>query len=101
MLAEVTTFYLGEASAGACSAAARRARLFATESWNVINPAEVEDIVALCETTALYRGAASRRQTWSLPRRFWTWQWRASWSASSQRGYRMPIPARNSWLGVG
>ena len=37
------------------SAGARRATFCERILENVINPAEVEDIVALCETTALYR----------------------------------------------
>ena len=56
MLAEVATYYLKEA----------KRRGFVLQDLDdqaycdrilesVINPAEVEDIVALCETTALYR----------------------------------------------
>jgi hypothetical protein len=56
MLREVVTFYLNEARGRGfvlqgLDEAAFRERILD----NVINPAEVEDIVALCETTALYR----------------------------------------------
>lgn len=56
MLADVATFYLNEAKGRGfilqgLSEHAFRERILES----VINPAEVEDIVALCETTALYR----------------------------------------------
>jgi hypothetical protein len=56
MLSEVTTFYLGEARRRGFILQGLDAHLFCERILeNVINPAEVEDIVALCETTALYR----------------------------------------------
>ena len=56
MLREVVTYYLSEAKRRGfvlqgMDEAAFRERILE----NVINPAEVEDIVALCETAALYR----------------------------------------------
>jgi energy-coupling factor transporter ATP-binding protein EcfA2 len=56
MLAEVTTFYLKEAKRRGFVLQGINEQIFCERILeNVINPAEVEDIVALCETTALYR----------------------------------------------
>jgi hypothetical protein len=56
MLAEVTTFYLKEAKRRGFVLQGLDEKIFCERILeNVINPAEVEDIVALCETTALYR----------------------------------------------
>jgi hypothetical protein len=56
MLAQVTTFYLGEAKRRGFVLQGLDEPTFRERILeNVINPAEVEDIVALCETTALYR----------------------------------------------
>jgi len=56
MLAQVTTFYLGEAKRRGVVFQGLDEPTFRERILeNVINPAEVEDIVALCETTALYR----------------------------------------------
>jgi hypothetical protein len=56
MLADVTTFYLTEAKRRGFLLEGIDERSFCERILeNVINPAEVEDIVALCETTALYR----------------------------------------------
>jgi hypothetical protein len=56
MLSEVTTFYLNEAKRRGFLLEGIDEPSFCERILeNVINPAEVEDIVALCETTALYR----------------------------------------------
>ena len=56
MLAQVTTFYLSEAKRRGFVLQGLDEHVFCERILeNVINPAEVEDIVALCETTALYR----------------------------------------------
>ncbi len=56
MLADVTTFYLSEAKRRGFVLQGLDEHSFCERILeNVINPAEVEDIVALCETTALYR----------------------------------------------
>jgi hypothetical protein len=56
MLADVTTFYLNEAKRRGFLLEGIDEPSFCERILeNVINPAEVEDIVALCETTALYR----------------------------------------------
>ena len=56
MLAEVTNFYLAEAKRRGFVLQGLDEQAFCERILeNVINPAEVEDIVALCETTALYR----------------------------------------------
>lgn len=56
MLGEVTRFYLGEAKRrGFVLHGLNEQRFCERILESVINPAEVEDIVALCETTALYR----------------------------------------------
>jgi hypothetical protein len=56
MLAQVTTFYLSEAKRRGFVLLGLDEQVFCERILeNVINPAEVEDIVALCETTALYR----------------------------------------------
>jgi hypothetical protein len=56
MLAEVAAYYLGEAKRRGFVLQGLDEQAFCERILeNVINPAEVEDIVALCETTALYR----------------------------------------------
>ena len=56
MLAEVATFYLTEAKRRSFVLQGLDDQTFCERILeSVINPAEVEDIVALCETTALYR----------------------------------------------
>jgi hypothetical protein len=56
MLADVATFYLGEAKRRGFVLEGLDEESFCRRILqSVINPAEVEDIVALCETTALYR----------------------------------------------
>src|SRR6202142_4361760 len=56
MLAEVATFYLTEAKRRGFILQGLDEQTFCERILeSVINPAEVEDIVALCETTALYR----------------------------------------------
>jgi hypothetical protein len=56
MLAEVATFYLNEAKRRGFTLQGMDEESFCGRILeSVINPAEVEDIVALCETTALYR----------------------------------------------
>jgi hypothetical protein len=56
MLAEVASFYLGEAKRRGFILQGLDEQYFCQRILDsVINPAEVEDIVALCETTALYR----------------------------------------------
>jgi hypothetical protein len=56
MLAEVATFYLNEAKLRGFVLQGMTEKSFCGRILeSVINPAEVEDIVALCETTALYR----------------------------------------------
>jgi hypothetical protein len=56
MLAEVAAYYLGEAKRRGFVLQGLDERIFCERILeSVINPAEVEDIVALCETTALYR----------------------------------------------
>jgi hypothetical protein len=56
MLAEVANFYLGEAKRRGFVLHGFDEQIFCERILeSVINPAEVEDIVALCETTALYR----------------------------------------------
>jgi hypothetical protein len=56
MLAEVTSFYLSEAKRRGFILHGLDEHSFCERILeSVINPAEVEDIVALCETTALYR----------------------------------------------
>jgi hypothetical protein len=56
MLAEVTSFYLSEAKRRGFILHGLDENSFCERILeSVINPAEVEDIVALCETTALYR----------------------------------------------
>src|SRR6201992_3959433 len=56
MLAEVAAYYLSEAKRRGFILQGLTERAFCDRILeNVINPAEVEDIVALCETTALYR----------------------------------------------
>jgi hypothetical protein len=56
MLAEVAVFYLGEAKRRGFQLQGLDEQSFCQRILeNVINPAEVEDIVALCETTAIYR----------------------------------------------
>jgi hypothetical protein len=56
MLAEVASFYLGEAQRRGFVLHGFDEQIFCERILeSVINPAEVEDIVALCETTALYR----------------------------------------------
>ena len=51
--------------------------LSATHPGNAINPAEVEDIVALCETTALYRKRSKQTTDLSSPPKFWNGRWPA------------------------
>jgi energy-coupling factor transporter ATP-binding protein EcfA2 len=56
MLAEVATYYLNEAKRHGFVLQGFDEQAFCDRILeSVINPAEVEDIVALCETTALYR----------------------------------------------
>jgi energy-coupling factor transporter ATP-binding protein EcfA2 len=56
MLADVATYYLNEAKRRGFVLQGMDERQFCDRILeSVINPAEVEDIVALCETTALYR----------------------------------------------
>jgi hypothetical protein len=56
MLTDVVTYYLQEAKRRGFVLQGMDEREFCDRILeNVINPAEVEDIVALCETTALYR----------------------------------------------
>jgi hypothetical protein len=56
MLQEVATYYLNEAQRRGFVLQGMDERNFCDRILeSVINPAEVEDIVALCETTALYR----------------------------------------------
>jgi hypothetical protein len=56
MLAEVAAYYLGEAKRRGFVLQGLNEQAFCERILeSVINPAEVEDIVALCETTALYR----------------------------------------------
>ena len=56
MLADVATYYLDEAKKRGFVLHEMTEQIFCDRILeNVINPAEVEDIVALCETTALYR----------------------------------------------
>ena len=56
MLAEVATYYLNEAKRHGFVLQGLDEQAFCDRILeSVINPAEVEDIVALCETTALYR----------------------------------------------
>jgi len=56
MLAEVATYYLNEAKRRGFVLQGLDEHAFCERILDsVINPAEVEDIVALCETTALYR----------------------------------------------
>jgi hypothetical protein len=56
MLADVATFYLNEAKRRGFVLQGLSEPAFCERILDsVINPAEVEDIVALCETTALYR----------------------------------------------
>jgi hypothetical protein len=56
MLAQVVTFYLSEAKRRGFVLQGLSEETFCGRILeSVINPAEVEDIVALCETTALYR----------------------------------------------
>jgi hypothetical protein len=65
MLAEVAAYYMGEAKRRGFVLQGLDERVFCERILeNVINPAEVEDIVALCETTALYRKRS--RQTVDL-----------------------------------
>lgn len=56
MLADVATYYLNEAKRRGFVLRGMTEQVFCERILDsVINPAEVEDIVALCETTALYR----------------------------------------------
>ncbi len=56
MLAEVATYYLNEAKRHGFVLQGMSEQVFCDRILeSVINPAEVEDIVALCETAALYR----------------------------------------------
>jgi hypothetical protein len=56
MLAEVATYYLNEAKRRGFVLQEMSEQVFCDRILeSVINPAEVEDIVALCETAALYR----------------------------------------------
>ncbi len=65
MLAEVAAYYLGEAKRRGFVLQGLHEQAFCERILeSVINPAEVEDIVALCETTALYRKRS--RQTADL-----------------------------------
>jgi hypothetical protein len=48
---------------------------------NVINPEEVEDIVVLCETTALYRKYSKQTADLVFTKKSWTWPWPVSSSA--------------------
>jgi hypothetical protein len=65
MLAEVAAYYLGEAKRRGFVLQGLDERVFCERILeNVINPAEVEDIVALCETTALYRKRSRQTVDW-------------------------------------
>jgi hypothetical protein len=56
MLSEVTHFYLAEAQRRGFQLAEMTEEEFSARILeSVVNPAEIEDIVVLCQTTALYR----------------------------------------------
>jgi hypothetical protein len=64
MLAEVVHFYLSEAQKRGFQLAGITEGEFCTRILEVvINPAEIEDIVVLCQTTALYRKRTRRDTT--------------------------------------
>ena len=61
MLAEVTRYYLAEAQRRGFALAGMRPEEFCrTVLEGAMNPAEIEDIVTLCETTALFRRRTRR-----------------------------------------
>jgi hypothetical protein len=61
MLAEVAAYYLSEAKRRGFILQGLNEQTFCERILDsVINPAEVEDIVALCETTALYRKRSNK-----------------------------------------
>jgi hypothetical protein len=56
MLSEVTHFYLTDAQRRGFQLAEMSEEEFSSRILErVVNPAEIEDIVVLCQTTALYR----------------------------------------------
>ena len=61
MLGEVTRYYLSDAQRRGFSLAGMSAEEFCrTVLDGAMNPAEIEDIVTLCETTALFRRSTRR-----------------------------------------